>query len=302
MANSEGAYGEVIGRSFGLWRTPKLVTGSLPGSQIALCRLSLGREQLGMSEGVPREDTFVLALYLTKVRHHELWSRGKLYLSQGYAANTIRIVNLAGDFKAMISEPHETLVTYIPRAALNAVTDEHGSRRAPDLRCEAGVFDPVIMNLAAALAPAFTRPQSEVSALFVDHLALAICFHLVEAYGAAPLREAVKGRLSPRQTKRAQDYMSTHCGDDISLADVARECDVSRGYFIRAFRITTGLTPHQWLQQRRVELAQSMLVDSSESIAEIAAACGFADQSHLTRVFGRLVGNSPAAWRRQRQS
>jgi AraC family transcriptional regulator len=295
----EHSYGDVVSRSFGLPSAPKLVTRSLRDSQMVLSRLSIGRERLGMSEKIPAEDTFVLALYLTEVPRHELWSRGKLHLSRGYAPNTMRIVNLVGEFSSKITCAQETFVVYLPRVTLNELTDEHDLTRVSELRCQAGCSDPVIAHLAAAAAPAFERPQ-ENNTLFVDHLSLAISSHLVHAYGGLTPRLAVKGRLSPGQTRRAQEYIAAHCSDDISLADVARACNLSRGHFIKAFRITTGFTPHQWLQERRVELAQGMLLDSSASVADTAAACGFADQSHLTRVFKRIVGDTPAAWRRQR--
>jgi AraC family transcriptional regulator len=84
------------------------------------------------------------------------------------------------------------------------------------------------------------------------------------------------------------------------LVDVARACGLSRGHFTKAFRVATGLTPHQWLQRYRVDKAKTLLLNPSSSIAEIAGACGFADQSHLTRVFSRLVGSTPALWRRCR--
>jgi AraC family transcriptional regulator len=294
-------YGEAVGRSFGLREAPKLVTRTLRRSQVALSRLSLGPAHLGMSAKIPAEDTYVLALYFTEVPHHELWRRNRLYLSQGYAPNTMRIVNLVGEFSSNITCPQETFVAYIPRAALNELAEEHATRRISDIRCEPGTSDCVVTQLAAAAAPAFERPE-EASALFVDHLTLALCSHLIHAYSGAALCESMKGGLSPGQTRRAQEYMAAHWADDISLADIAAACNLSRGHFLKAFRLTTGVTPHQWLQRRRVELAQNMLLDGSRSIASIAAACGFADQSHLTRVFSRIVGESPAAWRRRNLS
>lgn len=295
-------FGDAIAHSFKLRAGAAFVTRSQRQSQIAMSRLSLGPEQFGMSPRVPAEDTFIAALYLSAVPHHELWRRGRPFLAQGYDRNALRIVNLTGEFSAKITHPHETLVFHIPRAALDEFTDDAGVRRVSNLACPPGVVDPVVAQLAGALLPSFERPN-EASSLFLEHLAFAVCAHLAETFGGlAPSRELLKGRLSPRQAKRAKEFMAAHCADDISLANIAQACNLSRGYFIKAFRATTGLTPHQWLQQRRVELAQSMMLDSSSSIAEIAAACGFADQSHLTRVFTRLVGESPAAWRRRRQA
>ena len=89
---------------------------------------------------------------------------------------------------------------------------------------------------------------------------------------------------------------------DIPVAALARSCGLSRSYFIRAFKRSMGLPPHHWLMHRRIERAREMLVRTNERIAEIAICCGFADQSHLTRVFHNVVGESPAAWRRRRKA
>lgn len=89
---------------------------------------------------------------------------------------------------------------------------------------------------------------------------------------------------------------------DIPVAELASRCGLSRSYFARAFKASTGLPPHQWLMRHRVERCRQMLEASNESIVEIALRCGFADQSHLTRVFHSLTGASPAAWRRRRQA
>ncbi|WP_354107997.1 AraC family transcriptional regulator [Bradyrhizobium sp. LB14.3] len=77
---------------------------------------------------------------------------------------------------------------------------------------------------------------------------------------------------------------------DILVADVAKACGFSRGHFTRSFRITTGMTPHKWLLLRRIQHAKTLLLESSITAAEIAVICGFADQSHLTRVFTRSSG------------
>jgi AraC family transcriptional regulator len=95
--------------------------------------------------------------------------------------------------------------------------------------------------------------------------------------------------------------MSGNLEGDVSTADVARECLLSAGHFARAFRRSTGLSPHQWLLRRRIDEAHLLLRDSRLSLAEIARACGFADQSHFTKTYTRLCGTNPGAWRRQQE-
>jgi AraC family transcriptional regulator len=72
------------------------------------------------------------------------------------------------------------------------------------------------------------------------------------------------------------------------------------GHFARAFAINVGRPPHQWLLDQRVNLARQLLGHSELSISEIAVRCGFADQSHFTRVFSAKVGLTPGRWRRIR--
>jgi AraC-like DNA-binding protein len=88
---------------------------------------------------------------------------------------------------------------------------------------------------------------------------------------------------------------------DISVAQLAREVGLSSSYFARAFRKATGRPPHRWLLEQRIEATQSLLLNSQMSLEEIAKACGFSDQSHLTRAFTRMIGTSPGAWRRARR-
>jgi transcriptional regulator GlxA family with amidase domain len=84
----------------------------------------------------------------------------------------------------------------------------------------------------------------------------------------------------------------------ISLKDLANECRLSASHFAKAFKQTIGEPPHRWLLRQRVKVAKKMLAGSKQSIAEIAIACGFADQSHLTRAFSGIIGVTPGAWRR----
>ena len=79
---------------------------------------------------------------------------------------------------------------------------------------------------------------------------------------------------------------------------LAEECGLSPRHFARAFRQSTGVPPHRWLMRHRVQRAKELLRRQALSLADIALRCGFADQSHFTRVFSREVGFSPGQWRR----
>jgi AraC-like DNA-binding protein len=120
---------------------------------------------------------------------------------------------------------------------------------------------------------------------------------------AAPLAtgfpEIVKGGLSRWQQKRAVSLMARLDQDAPTVSELAAACRLSSGYFIKAFKQTFGVTPRRWRLLLRIEQTKSLLASNDLSIAEIALVCGFADQSHLTRVFGQIVGVPPARWRRR---
>ncbi len=294
-------YGDAVAHSLRLRNTPQLVTQILKSSQISISRLSIGPEQFGMTPRIPPEDTFILAMYLTKVPTHELLRGGRPFLRQGYAQHAMRIVNLVDGFSADISCAHETLVFYLPRNAIDDVTAEAGNRPIETLSYPPGTIDPAVLQLGTPLLRGFEHPQ-ELPSLFVDHVTQALCLHLAHRYGGFQAKPSLlSGGLSPRQAARAKDFLAAHFAEDITLRDVAQECRLSPAYFIRAFRRTIGVTPHQWLLRHRVERAKTMIANSTMSLGEIALACGFADQSHLTRIFKAVVGDSPGNWRRRRE-
>src|ERR1700744_5926920 len=107
--------------------------------------------------------------------------------------------------------------------------------------------------------------------------------------------------LAAWQIRRADEFIEPHLGGDLSVADLAGECGLSASYFARAFRLATGTPPHQWLIKRRIERAKRLLREGSLDLAQIAVACGFADQSHLSRTFARHEGHTPGKWRRVRR-
>lgn len=293
------SYGDVIAHSLGIGAPPVLRTERLLSSRIAVSRLTVGRTQLGLSPRVPAEDTFILAHYLTDVPHHELLSRGRPRIAQGYEAGSMRIVNLMDEFSARITHTHQSVAYYIPRDALDEAAEHAGLRRVASLSCNPGNLDPVIRHLSAALLPALAKP-TESSALFVDHVIGALVDHVMRRYGGVGESAGlIKGGLSPYQLGRAKEALASEIERDLTLAEVADICGLSRGHFAKAFRLSAGTTPHRWRQQCRIDQAKQMLVQGERSLAEIALACGFADQSHFTRVFSRMVGEAPAGWRRR---
>ncbi|WP_353619630.1 AraC family transcriptional regulator [Rhizobium sp. ICMP 5592] len=99
----------------------------------------------------------------------------------------------------------------------------------------------------------------------------------------------------PAAIRRARDLIEEDPSAPLTLAELADACGLSHFQFLRAFTRATGLTPHAYLLQRRIHEARR-LIASGTPLAEAAFASGFADQSHMTRLFVRNFGISPGAY------
>ena len=104
--------------------------------------------------------------------------------------------------------------------------------------------------------------------------------------------------LAPWQVARVVRFIDANLSKKIGVSDFAAVARLSACHFARAFRATVGAAPYAYLIRRRIERAQELILQTDKPLAEIALDCGLADQAHMTRHFGRVVGVSPGAWRR----
>jgi AraC-like DNA-binding protein len=155
-----------------------------------------------------------------------------------------------------------------------------------------------VWQLGAMLARESVQPDA-LSTLAFDSLVQLLLVQLFRA--EKHRREPAPGaRLSPAQWRRVSEYIQDNLAQRVSLADLASLAGTSQSHFCHAFKATTGLPPHRWQLEARVRQAQAMLSGNACSLTQIALATGFADQSHFTRVFRRIVGETPGHWRSQK--
>jgi AraC-like DNA-binding protein len=109
------------------------------------------------------------------------------------------------------------------------------------------------------------------------------------------LSNVINDGKEPAAVKRAKDYLLAHVGETVDLAALSAHVGLSAWHLIRVFRKATGLTPHAWLIDRRVHLARQLL-RAGEPLVRTASVCGFADQSHLTRLFKARLGVTPGQY------
>jgi AraC family transcriptional regulator len=116
----------------------------------------------------------------------------------------------------------------------------------------------------------------------------------------AAKKEEARGGLSPWQIRKVTSHIDAHLDRPIRNEDLATLVRLNPSHFGRAFRNSVGEPPHEYVIRRRVERAQGLMLSTDAPLSEIALDCGMADQAHLSRLFRRIVGESPRAWRRAR--
>lgn len=107
-----------------------------------------------------------------------------------------------------------------------------------------------------------------------------------------------RGGLSPGVLRRTREYVDSHLSEGLELKQLALTAGLSLHHFARAFKMSVGVTPHQFVLQRRLSLARDLLTSTDRPIADIAIAAGFSDQSHLARHFRQSFAVSPITFRR----
>jgi AraC family transcriptional regulator len=294
------AYGQRLGEALRVENAPAIVTRALRTADIAVTEIRCDSPLPEMSGSIQQNDAFLVALQLRDFPNREYWEDGRRVLVCDLRAGESCLYDLKRNPTALLDKPYHSLAFYLPRAALDAIADDANAPRIRDLSYEpgVGVNDLTISSLGSLLLPALSHPD-QANPLFVDHVLLAVGVHVAQIYGGMrPMSRLVRGGLAPWQERRAREVILANIKRGVPLKDVARECGLSVGYFSHAFRRTLGVAPHKWLTEQRVELSKEKLRDDGLSLSDVAAECGFSDQSHLTRIFRQAVGVSPGAWRR----
>ena len=187
----------------------------------------------------------------------------------------------------------------LPRSVFDRIAEHIGAGKMESLTLshDNASGDPILEHLGASLAEAIKTTEGADEVL-IKELTFALGLHVTQRFGridAPP--SSVRGGLSPWQLRLARRRLDQHVEGDLKIDELAAECGLSSSHFARAFTASTGVPPYRWLLQRRIECAKGLILGGEISLAEVAVACGFADQSHFTRAFSTLVGLPPARWR-----
>jgi AraC family transcriptional regulator len=188
---------------------------------------------------------------------------------------------------------------YLPHTTLERVAGEAGTTAPRDLLERTGHPDPITARLLLSAADVMDGSEA-LDTLFRQQLTDLLATRLLVAHAGSPTTfKPVVGGLSPKALHRAIERLRADSDADVSLAALASDAGLSRFHFCRAFRDSTGLSPHAWLRQYRLEQAMNMLRDTDASIVAVAAELGYASQTAFAAAFRRLTGETPSDWRRR---
>jgi AraC family transcriptional regulator len=197
----------------------------------------------------------------------------------------------------------EILQVYLRDSILRQACEEiyGGDGSTVEIVPRFAISDPLLEQLALAIITALEDGRTE-DTLYVDTMARLMAMHLARKHSTRvgpELRVASDG-LTPPRLRRLLAYIEEHLSDDLTLKRMAAEAELSPFYLARVFKSEVGKSPHQYVLDRRIARARTMLRDTTIPIADLALATGFSSQSHLSTWFRRLVGVSPAHYRSQR--
>ncbi len=247
-------------------------------------------------------------------RHaHDEYAVGCI-LRGGLKFHFLRKDNLAGPGEINLTVPGEVhdgcgadssgwsyRMFYLPPELVEQAAEEAGAHGLPAF--PAGVLqDPQLARLLICVHTLAMQPRAP--RLAVESQLLRLLVNWVRRH-ADSRTTAAPSRQEPAAVARAKEYMAARLEQNIRLDGIASAAALSRFHCIRVFEAATGLTPYAWLLQQRLIRAESLLSDTTDAplkLAYIAAACGFADQAHMTRLFKARFGVTPGKYRTMLQN
>lgn len=198
-----------------------------------------------------------------------------------------------------IPKPVDVVQLYLPDARLKRVAEEAGIATTTDLLERTAHPDPITSRLILSASDA-TGGNGALDTLFRHQLTDLLATRLLAAHTGSPtMFRPTVGGLSPKVLLRAIERLRSDSDADVSLDALASDAGLSRFHFCRAFKESTGLSPHSWLRQHRIEQAMNMLREPDESVVSIAAALGYSSQTAFAAAFRKLTGEAPSEWRRR---
>jgi AraC family transcriptional regulator len=179
-----------------------------------------------------------------------------------------------------------------------AMTEELGHRYRPESMRPLLYFQDATLGATLGKLERAVKDPGGSDELYAETLGLLVLLELQNVLASRPIEAATRRHtLSPEQLRQAEDFIEANLGRAISLGELAALANLSRFHFCRLFKGATGRSPLQYVLDRRLTKAQSLLSEGKLPVAEIAQASGFRGVSQFSRAFSRRVGVTPSRYR-----
>ncbi len=198
-------------------------------------------------------------------------------------------------------EYESLLIDFTPKY-LSKMASEMNLSPNIELRETVSQKDQLIQHLSLAFLEEAAKKETS-SRLYADSIAHTLMFHLIKNYTNA--KENAKqflGGLSGHKLRLVTEFINDNLEQDLTLTEVASVADLSHFHFARSFRKTLGVTPQQYIVNRRIEKAKDLLLHSDLPLVEVGFQTGFKNQSHFTTLFRKLTSFTPKVWREANQT
>jgi AraC family transcriptional regulator len=224
------------------------------------------------------------------------WHRSKGLLSMNVSAGSLSICEFNQPRRMEMRNPANVALVLLRNEILEQSLQDTRQPRV-ELQERHELQDPTMRHLMEILRDE-KRQGFQSGTIFLDSIAAALASHLIRRYSAdTPVMTNSVGGMAPSALRRCIELMEARLNRDLRLDELAREAGLSTSHFIRSFRESTGRTPYQFLLDRRVQRAQTLMRDPRTSLTEVARSSGFANQHHLARIFRGVTGMTPSAYR-----
>jgi len=270
------------------------------GTNFTITRL---QSPFGLSHRIVKTSTVKallvsVSLHSIPIGEYQLWADGKQVPMSYVPPFRSNVIDFGASPACWAERAFDFVHYHVPRETLDDIADDLEFGPVCEYRQATFEQDLVLAQITRNILPSITR-ENKPGSLALDQFELTLGAHLLQRYGGMARTQPPKaGGLAKWQRQRAMELLRENLNGNVRLGDLAKECGLSVSHFARSFKVTFGVSSHQWLIRQRISLTKELLTKTTLPLSEVAAQSGFGDQAAFTRTFHRIVGASPGNWRR----
>ena len=228
--------------------------------------------------------------------HAEWRAGGKLRQHKEFIGNAVSVIPAGEPHRTLWQRRADLIHIYLSSELLCDYSRTALQQDRFELQPRYLIRDLLIEELGRALY--LESESGRLDLQFAKSAINVLAVHLLRSYSTRPDGSGYfQGGLGPTRERRIREYIEKDLEQDLSIQALAQVVGLSPQHFAVLFRDSTGFTPHQYVNHRRVERAQRLLANPALSLVEVSLACGFSSQSQFITLFRRLVGMTPGKFR-----